>query len=77
MSKIIHSTTLPYTQVYPSSRLSSLPCTPFPMSLLTACTVIAINNPPDWSKAAGKFSKPAPRPAFTIRNTLAYHVEPE
>ena len=36
-----------------------------------AWTRTATRTPPDWSKAFGKLSRPAPKAAFTIRKTVA------
>jgi len=38
---------------------------------------MATYMPPDWSNAAGKFKSPAPRAAFTTKNTDAYQLDPE
>lgn len=42
----------------------------------TAWIDTATTMPPHWWYSTGKLSSPAPKPAFTTRNTDAYHEEP-
>jgi len=42
----------------------------------TAWIDTATTMPPHWWYSAGKLSNPAPKPAFTTRNTDAYHEVP-
>lgn len=42
----------------------------------TSCTLIELTNPPALSKACGKFKRPAPKVAFTIRKIVLNMLVP-